>query len=184
MLLPYDCFHYVNEFAVHDLYTCSHHAPVHLNVFINSITTESIRQNGIFDKTYWNKDNAVNNRSLIEANVPSFNSIVDNIVDNSIDRNNGIDQCANILCSSAFRIFGRSVKLSGSHNSKRYKNPWFYNNNLASTHPQQFCKEIRKFRKENDKSNNITSENLLNHFKQIFSDEANFRKRFCGTRTQ
>jgi hypothetical protein len=43
VLISYDFFFkYITDFIVHDLYTCSHHAPVQINLSVNSTVSDTI----------------------------------------------------------------------------------------------------------------------------------------------
>lgn len=69
VLMPYDFFQYITDFVVHDLYTCSNHVPIQVDIRVCKQAPEPQIDDKFTDKLFWNDERNNEYRTMIDLRV-------------------------------------------------------------------------------------------------------------------
>ena len=114
-LMPLDVVPLISNF-VHEVFTCSTHAPIQLNFKVNYNLPEKADESFIIDKLIWDDSKLSTFRDRIFSEINSFNTIVDKTVSSEIDINQGVNNFAELLYTTTFSICGITKQCGGVNN--------------------------------------------------------------------
>ena len=132
-LAQHSLFPSISNFIVHDMFSCSSHVPIQLNIKATYTVTENNVEEMIVDKLVWDESKIQEFNDLLNNSEVYLNSIVSDVLTLKTDVSNGIESFAKELYKNAFKIFGvrkRVILSSNQHNNtfkRQHKNPWFTN---------------------------------------------------------
>ena len=128
VLMSHDLFPLINNFIVHDFYSCSAHAPIQLNIDVNYYHPIPEEYGIKVEKIIWDSEKTNEFKDVLFFQSENLNTIVNEIIDSTIDINQGIDTFADTLYTATFSVFGKikTAKRSNfSETERKFKSPWF-----------------------------------------------------------
>ena len=93
-IMSQDIFHILHEFVVHELYSCSPHVPIQINLGVNYRQSVLTDKPFFVDKLIWDDDKNDEFRQNIISESSTFQNIVDMVVSSEIN----IDQAVSNIC--------------------------------------------------------------------------------------
>lgn len=121
-IMSINLFPLISEFFVHDLFTCSSHVPIQLNLrdrYQNkSVQNETIK---IKKKNVWDNEKNTDFYRQLNEQIPRLNALTEEMVNSETEVNSGIESFGDILYSHFWRKFTRS----SDNPVRKYKSPWF-----------------------------------------------------------
>ena len=149
-LMSQGLFPLINNFIVHDFYSCSTHAPIQLDLIVNYVINDDDEnddnENIRLSKLSWDNNKAGEFLEVLSSLVSSLNSVVNSIIQENLDISAGIDTFADTLYNASFSIFGNTQGRARSNISRKeckFLSPWY----------TKECKEARRGIKTANKNN-------------------------------
>ncbi len=103
-IMSHTLFDSVTDFSVHNLYSCSPHTPIQLNLKTGLWQNRHTSASVTVKKLVWDQTKVTNYKLQLHNNIVSLEQTTNQIV--SGDINNGIQSFANTLYDTAFSVFG------------------------------------------------------------------------------
>ena len=143
VLLQPDFFKYVSQFIVHDIFTFSDHAPLQLSLKMKR-NLLPVSENRQIHKIVWDKDKFESFRNSLSDSLIDLDLLVDRIVHDNLNIDDGIENFSAVLYSNADRVFGKDITVKTSQ-TRKFKSPWFNNEcEIARAEFKRVNKEYRK----------------------------------------
>ena len=144
VLLQPEFFKYVTQFIVHDLFTFSDHAPLQLSLKTIRSSVPETESNRHIHKIVWDKSRVESFRNSLSDNLLDLDLLVDRIVNENLNIDDGVANFSAVLYDSADRIFGKNITVKTCQ-SRKYKIPWFnYDCEIARGEFKRANKDYRK----------------------------------------
>jgi len=139
VFMSYTLFNNVDNFIVHDIYSCSSHVPIELDITVNTINGNDCADNSntSVKKIVWDSTKKDMYHNITDSQITNFDKIVNNILSSDVDINEGIEQFSNLMYENAFSVFGQTktiYKHNTSKNRRKHKSPWFTNECETARH--------------------------------------------------
>lgn len=148
VLFPPEVFDDVTYFAVHDIFTFSDHAPVQVSLKSKRcITVEN--ESCLTHKLVWDKTRLDCFRSKLSDNLIDLDLLVDKIVHENVNIDDGVENFGVILYNNASQVFGQSktTKIGQPSSPRKYTSPWFNHEcEIARSELKRANKEFRKYK--------------------------------------
>ncbi|MEW8546880.1 MAG: reverse transcriptase family protein, partial [Candidatus Thiodiazotropha sp.] len=146
VLFQPEMFDDVTYFAVHDIFTFSDHAPV--QVLLKSkrcVTVEN--ESCMTHKLVWDKTKLNCFRSKLSDSSIDLDLLVDRIVNENLNIDDGVENFGAILYNNASQVFGqtKTVKIGQPSSPRKYTSPWF--NHECEIARSELKRANRDFRK-------------------------------------
>lgn len=127
VLMAINLFPLISEFVAHDLYSCSPHVPIQVNLKVTYSAKFFINDSIKINKLIWNNDRVDEYKSLLINEAGSLNLIVDRVLSSECDISTGIENFGDVLYNTAYKVFGESPRLTQMNDKpvRKYKSPWF-----------------------------------------------------------
>ena len=148
VLIPPEMFIDVTQFVVHDIFTFSDHAPLQMS-FKTKHKVEILSENQKINKIIWDSTTVDSFRNILSDSLIDLDLLVDRIVNENLNVDDGIENFGSVLYNSAYSIFGKTVTVKSGQSSspRKYNSPWFNNEcEIARVELKRANKEFRKHR--------------------------------------
>ena len=129
VICSYELFPFISEFIVHDVYTCSTHAPIQISfdVFCENVLCNNVISANVC-KLRFKEEKLIDYKNIMSREMPVIGNIVDSIISSDIDLDSGISDLSSILYDKAFSIFGSNkhiYKDADRKSERKFQSPWF-----------------------------------------------------------
>ena len=155
-IMSQDIFHILHEFVVHELYSCSPHVPIQINLGVNYKQFVSTDEPFFVDKLIWDDDKNDEFRQNIISESSTFQNIVDMVVSSEINIDHAVSNFADVLYKTSFKTYGTSKQIGRVVNKKarKFKSPWF-------------TKECETARQELKRANKLFAKNKSQSLREL-----------------
>ena len=149
VLASINLFPIFTNFIVHDMHTCTSHAPI--SFCLKAEFSCKAEQCNLKEVEHIQWDNEKNDifKDILSNKMELLNSTVDNVFNQMGDLNSAVDTFADVLYSSAYTVYGKK-KLLGRNQKKpvrKYRSPWFTHEcELARQELRATSRAYRKYR--------------------------------------
>ena len=109
VLMSSELFKLIDNFIVHDFYSFSSHSPIQVNLIVKNFKQNDIDENiKSTSKIRWDENKKCQYKDVLSVESGKFEEIVNNIISDNINFNEGVDTFANTLYTCSYSIFGVS----------------------------------------------------------------------------
>ena len=147
--------HILNDFVVHEMYSCSPHVPIQINLNVNYKQYRSNDEPFSVDKFIWDNNKNDEFRQQIISEIATFHNIVDRVISSETNVNQAISDFADVLYKTSFKTYDISIQIGRVDNKKarKFKSPWF-------------TKECETARRELKRANKLYAKNKTETFRE------------------
>ena len=125
-ILSQDIFHILQDFGVHEMYSCSPHVPIQINLGVKYKQSMSTDEPFFVNKLIWDDDKIYEFRHRIFSESATFQNIVDSVISSEISINQAVNDFADVLYKTSFKIYGTSKQIGRvNKRARKFKSPWF-----------------------------------------------------------
>ena len=100
----------MNDFVVHEMYSCSPHVPIQINLNVNYKQYRSNDEPFSVDKLIWDNNKNDEFRQQIISEIATFHNIVDRVISSETNVNQAISDFADALYKTGNRTHGEFVR--------------------------------------------------------------------------
>ena len=142
-----DLFPFISDFIVHDLYSCSLHTHVQLNLVFscaNKLSQDECHTDS-YTKITWDSSKRNGFIESMENSSHLLHNMVDEIVSANIELNDGIDLISKHIYNISSKIFGETKQFKQYKYRRKFKSKWF--NQACETARREFIAANKMYRK-------------------------------------
>ena len=167
-IVSQDIFPILNDFIVHEMYSCSPHVPIQINLKVKYKQPDSPDDSFCVNKLIWDDNKVDEFRQQINSDIVTFEIIVDRIISSETDINQGVSEFADVLYKTSLNIYGTSKQIGrvNKKNARKFKRP-------------RFTKECELARREPKRANKIYAKNKSEASRESVISK---RKLYCSAK--
>lgn len=172
VICSHDLFPFISNFRVHDSHTCSTHVPIEVcfnakYTYLNDLNLCTSK----VDKLIWNSEKVTEFKDKIQSELENFDKLIDEIVSNVVNVDEGVDLLSTLLYERAFEIFGKTTTYNKKIPNRKFTSLWY--NHECEKARREFSSATRTY-KNNNRTILLASRKKYRAVKR--KSEANFKQ--------